>query len=369
MTPPADTHVAAGRAVRLLAFLRGIAWRKVGLFLLSLMIFILGLELMRTSARGLAPLITDLLRVSNPVNGLGFGWMFAYAVMSGSPVAAASLTFFDAGLIDNFSTFTMITGSRLGASLIVLLVGMIYMLRGHERLASLTTGLLALIVTASVHLPALPLGYLMITSGMLDRMIGSYKGGAVVSAIGLIYGPLVDLLLRLLPQWLVFLAGLGVIIASFSLLDRALPNFSLKESAFGQVARLLYRPIVTFTLGFALTLITMSVSVSLGMLVPLSARGYIRRENLVPYIMGCNISTFIDTLIASLLLGNPAATAIVLAEMLSVLIVSLVILLLFFGFYERVVLRFVINITRTRKRLTVFLIAIFLLPAALLLVR
>jgi Na+/phosphate symporter len=369
MTPPTDTEAAAGRAVWLMGLLRGIAWRKVGLFLLSLMIFVLGLELMRTGARGLAPLITDLLRVSNPINGLGFGWVFAYTVMSGSPVAAASLTFFDTGLIDRASAFAMITGSRLGASLVVLLVGMIYMLRGHERLASLTTGLLALIVTASVYLPALPLGYLMMQSGVLDRMIGFYSGGAIVSAIDLIYGPAVDLLVRLLPEWVVFLVGLVVIVTSFNLLDRALPNFSLKESAFGQVARLLYRPIVTFSLGFGLTLITMSVSVSLGMLVPLSARGYIRRENLVPYIMGCNISTFIDTLMAGLLLGNPAAAVIVLAEMLSVLVVSLVILLLFFGFYERVVLRFVINITRTRKRLTVFLIAIFLLPVALLLVR
>lgn len=365
---PQDSPSAGSRR-SLFSRLRRVQWRKVGLFVASLMLFILGLETMRTGARGLAPLITGLLRVSNPINGLGFGWLFAYAVMSGSPVAAASLTFFDAGLIDQVSAYAMITGSRLGASLVVLLIGVIYMLRGHERLASLTTGVLALSVTASIYLPALPLGYLMMTSGVLDGLIPLNPRGSVLSVIDVVFGPPVALASRLLPEWMVFLLGLGVIIASFNLLDRALPNFSLKESAFGQVARLLYRPIVTFSLGFGLTLLTMSVSVSLGLLVPLSARGYIRRENLVPYIMGCNISTFIDTLIAGLLLGNPKAAIIVLAEMLSILIISLIVLLFFFPTYERIVLRFVVGVTRTRKRLVVFLIAIFVLPIVLLLVR
>lgn len=42
----------------------------------------------------------------NPVNSLGFGWLFAYVIMSGSPVAVA-LTFFDVEAIDRLSTFTM----------------------------------------------------------------------------------------------------------------------------------------------------------------------------------------------------------------------------------------------------------------------
>jgi len=366
-TPESTPPTGSGRSI--LSRLRRIRWRKIGLFVGSLMLFILGLETMRTGARGLAPLITGLLQVSNPVNSLGFGWLFAYAVMSGSPVAAASLTFFDAGLIDQVGAFAMITGSRLGASLVVLLIGAIYMLRGHERLASLATGVLALSVTASIYLPALPLGYLMMTSGVLDGLIPFNPQGALISLIDVVFGLPVALAGRLLPEWMVFLLGLGVIIASFNLLDRALPNFSLKESAFGQIARLLYRPIVTFSLGFGLTLLTMSVSVSLGLLVPLSARGYIRRENLVPYIMGCNVSTFIDTLIAGLLLGNPKAAVIVLAEMSSILIISLIVLLFFFPAYERAVLRFVIAVTRTRKRLIAFLIAIFALPIALLFVR
>ena len=63
------------------------------------------------------------------------------------------------------------------------------------------------------------------------------------------------------------------------------------------MARILYRPVVTFLLGALVTLLTMSVSLSLSILVPLSMRGYVRRENVIPYVMGANITTFIDTLI------------------------------------------------------------------------
>lgn len=91
-------------------------------------------------------------RVTNPANSLGFGWIFAYVVMSGSPVAAATLTFFDAGVITKLEAFTMITGSRMGASFIVLFIGFIYVLRGRNRATSLSMGLTSLTVTWTTYL-------------------------------------------------------------------------------------------------------------------------------------------------------------------------------------------------------------------------
>ena len=88
---------------------------KIGLFGASLYLFILAISLMKLGARGITPWLSELGFISNGANSLGFGWLFAYFIMSGSPVAAAALTFFDANLIDKISAFTMITGSRLGA--------------------------------------------------------------------------------------------------------------------------------------------------------------------------------------------------------------------------------------------------------------
>jgi sodium-dependent phosphate cotransporter len=351
-----------------LALARRVNWRKVALFVLALLLFILALQLLKSGAKALVPFVRDGLAVQNPANALGFGWLFAYAALSGSPVAATALTLFDAGAVDELGTFAMIAGSRLGAAFIVLAIGFMYTLRGHERQGSLVMGLLSFIITAAIYLPGLGVGYWLLRSGAFDRMRPAGEIG-LVEGIDAIFDPVIALAEANLPHWLVFAVGFGVLWYSLNLIDKALPDMRLKEGAFSGMARLLYRPLVTFALGLAVTTLTMSVSVSLSVLVPLSARGYIRRENVIPYIMGANITTFVDTLVAALLLNNPRAFTVVLVEMVSVAVVSLVFLLLFYRPYERAVLRLVELIGHNRRNMAIFLVVILGLPVVLMLVR
>jgi Na+/phosphate symporter len=195
-----------------------------------------------------------------------------------------------------------------------------------------------------------------------------FGGGAQVnSVVDFLFDPIAGLASATLPHWTLFPIGLGIIMTSFNLFDRCLPQMSLKESQVGQMARLVYRPWVMFALGAAITSISMSVSVSLGILVPLNQRGYIRRENVIPYIMGANITTFIDTLLATLLLENPAAFTVVLVEMLSVTIVSVIILATIYHWYERSTLNFVAWVTARNRNLAFFMISIFVVPILLML--
>jgi Na+/phosphate symporter len=121
-----------------------------------------------------------------------------------------------------------------------------------------------------------------------------------------------------------------------------------------------------FFLGALVTTLSMSVSLSLSILVPLSARGFIRRENVIPYIMGANITTFIDTLLAAVLLNNPAAFTIVFVEMLSVTFLSLFILITFYRKYQRIMLQFVGQLTANNRNLVIFMIVIIIVPIILL---
>lgn len=345
--------------------LRRIRWYKLGLLVVSMALFMLALELMKAGTRGIAPLTNELLHVDDPVGGLGFGWFSSYLVLSGSPVATVALTLLDVGTVGARSAFAMIVGSRIGGSLIVVLIGLAYVLRGHKKRTSLLVGSLALIVTVTIYVFALPLGLVMLDVSVGTIRIDLPTEAGVASLIDLIFGPPVALASKMLPDWGVFLLGLGATVLSLNLIDKALPELDLEEHVFGRVSRLLYRPAVTFVLGLILTLLTMSVSVSLGLLVPLSVRGYIRRENLVPYIMGCNISTFIDTLIAGLLLRNPVATDVVLTQMVSILIVSLIVLAFFYRAYERFTLRIALWLNRRQRRMIIFFALILVVPLIL----
>ncbi len=338
---------------------------KIGLFIASLYLFILAITLMKSGARGIAPLVRNLVTVGSAANALGFGWLFAYVIMSGSPVAAAALTFFDAGVVDKLGAFAMITGSRLGASFIVLFLGFLYVLRGRDRSTSLSMGLLSLTVTAATYLPALALGAFILHAGLLDS-VQLCSGALLESVVDLVVNPVAGVVTSLLPQWVVFLVGLGVILISFNLFDRCLPQMTLKESQLGWMSRLVYRPWVMFILGALITTISMSVSLSLSILVPLSARGFVRRENVIPYIMGANITTFVDTLLAAVLLGNPPAFTIVFVEMVSVTVISVLILVFAYGPYLRTMLRFVKWATASNRNLALFMLIILVVPVVLL---
>jgi hypothetical protein len=285
--------------------------------------------------------------------------------MSGSPVAAAALTFFDAGVIDRLGAFAMITGSRLGASFIVLFIGLIYVLRGRNRSTSLSMGFLSLIITATIYLPSFMLGSLLLKSGSLDH-IQLHSGALLHSVIDQLIEPVTEPIVNFLPSWLVFLLGLGIILLSFHLFDKCLPQMTLKESQVGWMSRLVYRPLVMFFLGALVTMFSMSVSLSLSILVPLSARGFIRRENVIPYIMGANITTFIDTLLAAVLLNNPSAFTIVFVEMFSVTVLSILVLTIFYRGYQRTMLKFVGQVTENTRNLVVFMIIILIVPIILL---
>jgi hypothetical protein len=282
-------------------------------------------------------------------------------------VAAAALTFFDAGMIDKLGAFAMITGSRLGASFIVLLIGFIYVLRGRDRATSMSMGLLSLTVTGTTYLVGLGIGAGLLYVGALDGA-QLHSGVLLNSVIDLIFDPIVGALSSFLPRWSLFLVGMGVILLSFNLFDRCLPQMTIKESQVGRMSSMVYRPWVMFALGASITLVSMSVSVSLSILVPLSNRGFIRRENVIPYIMGANITTFVDTLLASVLLNNPPAFTVVFVEMFSISLVSIIVLATMYHRYERTMLSFVSWVTASNRNLALFMATIFAIPIVLMLI-
>lgn len=339
---------------------------KIALFVFSLFVFTFALILLKEGAKELGPFVRNFLDVNNAANALGFGWLFAYAVMSGSPVAAITLTLLDVGTLNPAQAFAMISGSRLGASFIVLFIGFIYTLRGGERKTSMSSGLLSLAVTQTVYIPVLFLGTWLLNSGWMNG-IQLAQASELSSIFDMMFDPITGWMLLWLPRWVVFALGFLILLGSFTLLDRALPEMHLEEGAFQGMPRILYRPIVTFFLGALVTTVTMSVSLSLSILVPLSVRGYVRRENIIPYIMGANITTFVDTLMAAVLLGNPSAFTVVLVNMLSVAVISVIIIGLVYLPYERGILRFVNHLLSHNVSLALYMFGIVGIPILLML--
>ena len=367
-SPRPDTAGDKGRrAVR-------IAWWIVR-FLAALFLFVGALQLMKTGAASLDFLQPGGFLVKNAGSTLGLGWLGALFVLSGSPIAATSLTLVAAGEgaavgVEHFTEiqgFTMLTGSRLGAAFVVLLTAVIYAARAGEgeRMAPLSTAVMALCTTALIYIPSALIGYSILNWGPFHRLDISFPG-QFSDVIDLIYGGVLDRV-DSLPAILVFLGGLGVLLLSFKLLDTVLPEMDSERFDEKKLAWL-RKKWPMFGLGCLVALITMSVSVALTVLVPLVAKGYAKREDIIPYIMGANITTLGDTMLAAFALHSPAAVRIVLAEVVATTILSVILLTFFYPQIRRAIWRFQRMMVKSRPRLAVFTACLFLVPISIIVI-
>jgi hypothetical protein len=202
-------------------------------------------------------------------------------------------------------------------------------------------------------------------SGLLSGVHWT-ASGQIQGAIDRIWGPLLDLAKDNLPGWLLFPLGLGVILVSFKFLDRVLPQIDSDRAAEGKT-HWLKRPWPMFLLGCLAALLTLSVSVAITVLVPLAAKGYIDRREAMPYIMGANITTLADTLVAAMILGRAEGVQVVLAEAIAVAFVTIIYLLFLYRFLQRSIMALDEWVVRTNRRLVLFVAVLFVLPGILLL--
>ncbi len=334
----------------------------------ALLAFIFALRLLVLSASGLAGLLDDL-DASGPLNLVGLGWLGSYVVLSGSPIATTALTLEDAGVLSEVEAFAEIIGSRLGASLIVLIVGFVSYLRGRRLADGVYVGVVALIVTLTTYIPVGLLGWFALDQG--------WFGGVSLGAIGPLatftedaFDPLIEPLRDGLPGLVLFLVGLFVILAALRLFDRVLPS---PESTSGRLAQRqswfggwLQARWAMFGLGALVTLLTLSVAVSLTLIVPLARQGLIGRRAVIPYVLGANITTLADTLFAASILESGAGGTIVFTVAAFATAIALLILTFLYRPYVLAVNGAAAWVSQDRRHLGGFLASIVLLPAFLL---
>ncbi|HEU5150140.1 MAG TPA: hypothetical protein VFU19_06555 [Iamia sp.] len=351
---------------------RSRSWpERVAYLVAGLALFVAALGLMRHGAEALIPSLEGSVFTDNATSTLGLGWLGACLVLSGSPVAASALTLLGGGAIDRTEAFTMLTGSRLGAAFVVLVVGVVYAVRAKgqaSRRAPVSIGVLSLLMTAVVYVPGALVGWLLLDRGAFDGLdIGTSP--ELTSATDAAFGWLVDAIVEVAPGWTLFPIGLGLLLLGFQAFDRVLPVVGSdrleREDGTedeGWTARLW----PMFLAGCAVTVLTLSVSVSLTLLVPLVAKGHVRRANTLPYIAGANITTLVDTLAAAVLLGDQDAVRVVVAVTAVVTVWTLFLLVTAYPLLRRILLGLARRILASNRRLAGFAAALLLVPVGLI---
>lgn len=332
---------------------------------MALALFLFGVQLLGTATEAAAPTLRVLHRqlVVGDASALGFGWAGAYLVGNGSVVAVLSLSLFEADVLTASQLFAMVAGSRLGAAGVVLLIGGLDWLAKAEYSIqrSLGLGVLTFLVTHTVYLPATALGYLALPL-VGDPLSGEGLGGLSVGLLDAL-DPVTAAVVGRLGPGPTLLVAVALLYGSLRLFDRLLATVDtgvIRDRFFGSFRR---TP-VAFAIGLGVTALTTSVAFSLGVVVPLYNRGYVDREEMLPYVLGANLGTLFDTLLVAVLLDSPVGVRAVLVLVGAAIVVTAVALLAGEAYVARVVAadRWILE---DRRSLGAFLVLLLGVPVAL----
>ncbi|WP_410766876.1 sodium:phosphate symporter [Haloferax sp. DFSO60] len=343
--------------------------RPLGAIIVGVVAFLLSIRLLSGASAALVPAFTPILNrvIMGPLSALGSSWLATYPVLNGTAIAALAMVLFTDALVTPLELFLMICGSRFGSVTIVLLVGSVeYIRRTDVSLRdAMWFGVLSFLVTWTIYIPVTVLGYAAL-GPLIPRL------SAVASRFTIRFAAL-DSLEPIIRSLVETVGPLGAGVLALGLL---LGSLRLFDSAFNAIDGDRIRESLTrherdhwflFVLGFAVTALSTSVAFSLGVIVPLSVRGYVDRDDLLPYILGANVGTLIDTVAIAVVLDEPVGLAVVLftaglATLISVVFVAM------YPWYETTVERLFEMAVKTRRHFIVFLGLLVALPVLLLVV-
>jgi len=336
--------------------------------LVSLLLFLFAVQLLGAStAAAAAPLERFFRRyVAGSGQALGASWLATYVLTNGSVIAALSVSLFEAGILTTSQLFLMLAGSRLGGAAIVLLIGALdyFQKRRYSFSEATRLGILTFLLSHSIYLPATAIGYPLLP--VLQTGFGGVSNRIELSVHPLAaFEPATGAVVDTVGVGLALVVAVLVLFGSLTLFDRVLKRINTEW-----LRKLFFRRFqhkwTSFGLGVLITGVTTSVAFSLGVVVPLYNRKYIKRQEIVPYVLGANIGTFFDTIVIAVLLESPQGVAIVLS-LVALGTVITVGTLVQFSTYFRAVETTQTRLVTDRRYLVGFLVSLIALPIFLVL--
>jgi sodium-dependent phosphate cotransporter len=337
--------------------------------LVAILLFLFAVQLLGAATAAAAPVLERLFRsiVVGDASALGLSWLVAYVLANGSVTAALALSLFTADLLSVQELFLMIVGSRLGAAAIVVFIGALDFLqkKQYSLQQSISMGLLTFLLTHSIYIPVAVFGYLLLPS-LSGPVQAVSRDWTLEFRVLEFFAPVTAAIVTRFGPTLSFLLAIASLFGSLKLFDRLLARADtamLRRRFFSH----LQRTWVSFVVGLVVTSVTTSVAFSLGVIVPLYNRGYVKRDELIPYVLGANLGTLFDTLVVALVLETTLGVVVVLELLVVATLVTLV-ALLFHGSYSRLIVAVDDRLLTDRRLFVAFVVSLLLVPLALLIV-
>lgn len=354
---------------------RSVSKKDYFLMAVSIYLFISSIEMIKVSAKALGHGGVEYIvgLIHGPITGVFAGWFGTALVQSSGAFDSIVVALVSAGVIPMITAVGIILGAEVGTTITSLMVSVMgYMRRNLEMFKS--TFIIALIHfwynigTLIICLTLeLSLGLFSNVAIIGRNFFSQVPGMSLIPSVFDLVSPWVKFVLRFVPGWAGLIGGCALLIFSLARSERYMTrvfktdvNRRLLNAAFGSVTKSLLA-------GFIFTVLVPSTSVMVSLLIPLAAAGIIDASyNIMPYILGANIGTVFDVMIAALATGDPAAIGVWLVHLANNVIGALV-FLPFLRQFSNFVEKTNDFLTVSWKRTVTFVVLFHALPLLLIL--
>ena len=258
-----------------------------------------------------------LSSINGTTTGVFAGWFGTALLQSSGAFDSIIIAFVSVGVMPTYVAVATIIGAEVGTTVTTQLVSVFgYIRKERERFkTSFLVAMLhywynfcSLLIFLSLELFSKFFTYIAQTGSSIFSRI---PGISAIPSIFTLITPWVDFLLQYIPAWMGLIGGCILLLISLKSSEKYLSatfasevSKSLIRSTFGSTSK-------AFLAGLIFTIIVPSTSVMVSILIPLVTTGIIDTSYyILPYILGANIGTVFDVMIAALATGNPAAIGV-----------------------------------------------------------
>jgi sodium-dependent phosphate cotransporter len=179
--------------------------------------------------------------------------------------------------------------------------------------------------------------------------------------------PWIPMILKIIPPWLGIIAGAGLLILALNGVENYMTEMFNMPRSWNLIRATFAKPLRSFLAGLLFTIVVPSTTVMVSLLVPLAASGVIGADYyILPYIIGANIGTVFDVMMAAFATGDPVALGVWIVH-LSVNIFSGAIFLPLLKQLGAIVTKSTEYLTAHKMRSIIFIIGVHLFPVLVVL--
>ena len=286
--------------------------------ILSIYFFISAIVLVKNSAKvvGVALAETIVLIIRDTTSAVFAGWISTALLHSSGAFDSIICAFTSSGVMPlNLSVGTII-GAEIGTTVTPFLISVLERLKGKgESRAAFNVTMSHVLYNLFTLAIFYPMELFFGTFSKIAKW-GSHQFvkitwlNAVPDLLDTIT-PWVKPLLGYIGPWAGLVGGGVLLLVALGAVEKYMTAIFSMPRSWNLIRSTFTRPKRAFLAGFIFTLLVPSTTVMVSLLIPLATSGVIKAEYyILPYILGANIGTVFDVMIAAMATGDPIALGV-----------------------------------------------------------